>query len=195
MRTISERWNPNGNISSGNYLRDVISPNMMIVKDMKERIKISATGKGSSRGHYRAKERGDIVVIAREIREEKVWTFTSSRVQGHGTLYSRCKDLLADGTAKLMRGDVIDRWKHDSSIKRGSFEDGGEEGHGNGSRHVMGDEGEGGDNLGDLEEVEDEGENESWGGGRHHNRIFDLFEEITGGRDDDEDDLEDIDEE
>lgn len=180
MRIISDRWNPNGNISSGDYLRDVISPNMMATKDMKEKVKVSVTGKGTARGHKRAKERGDIVVIAREIREEKVWKFTCGRTQGHGSLYSRCKDLLADGTAKLMRGEVIHRWKHDSALKRGFAEQNGE---------GLGNEGEHGVRFRDMEAEEEDDEPD-----RDHSRLFDLFEEL-GGAVGDDDVLEDSDEE
>ena len=73
--SIADRWNPNGNVSSGGL--SVISPTMMATKDINEKIKIGATGKGISRGHRQIKERGGVVVIAREIREEMVWGFTS----------------------------------------------------------------------------------------------------------------------
>lgn len=119
VRTVSDRWNPNGNFSSSRYLREVISMNAMETKKIKEGFRRSATGKDNRRSRKTAKERGDVVIIAREVQSERVFAFKEGRCQGGGRLYQRVTDLLAEGTVTLLGGASLQRWKDRSEVRMG----------------------------------------------------------------------------
>lgn len=119
VRTISDQWNPNGNFSSSQYLREVISVNAMSSKDIKERVRESATGKSVRGKRSSLKEKGDIVICAKEIHEEGVFTYTSGRTFSRGKEYVRCTDLMDEGATKLLKGALLERWKLQSEIRMG----------------------------------------------------------------------------
>ena len=108
---ISDRWNPNGNFASSTFLHEVISINALSTKDVKEIIRLSATGNLSRRSPLKLRQKGDVVLIAKEISIEKVFVFTPGRTGRQGREFKRCRDLLADGVGKLLKADSFHRWK------------------------------------------------------------------------------------
>lgn len=119
VRTISDQWNPNGNFSSARYLREVISVNAMATKNMKEQVRYSASGRQSRRTRKTAKERGDVVIVAKEISHERIFHFTEGRWMGAGREYQQAVDLLAMGTVALLEGKSVQRWKERSEVRLG----------------------------------------------------------------------------
>ena len=116
VRVVSERWNPNGNASSGRYLREVISINALSTKAVKEMVRMSATGRMARRSCRDNRERGDVAIITKEIVHQEV--FSKMLREGPGRPYERSKDLLAEGTQKMLKGLTLDDWKWRTGLRR-----------------------------------------------------------------------------
>ncbi|KAF8451276.1 hypothetical protein BGX38DRAFT_1142196 [Terfezia claveryi] len=117
VRVISDRWNSNGNFSSADYLRKVISPNAMSTKSVREKLREATTGRKPRQFKKSDRERGDVVIVAREVMAEEVFRFTPGRVQGHGREYKRSVDLLVEGTTKLMKEEVVCNFTRHSDLR------------------------------------------------------------------------------
>lgn len=119
VRIISQRWNPNGNDSSARYLREVISTNALCTRQVKEQVRLLATGKAMRRSRKDQRERADVAIITKEIVSNNVFTTKEGRSEGCGRKYIRCKDLLSEGTQKMLKGALLEEWKFRTGLRRG----------------------------------------------------------------------------
>lgn len=175
VRCVSERMNPNGNASSSNYLRNIISVNTLSAKGVKEKVRESATTRGPRKNRRMMRYRGDVGMIALDLNTGTVFRKQNGRCggEGRGKGYIRCPDLLAAGVSVLLGGKAIHSWAYRYDIRMGFVE----------GLSVGDFRGDGDGDDGDDEEESDEEQMEGAG----DDEDFDLIG-LSSGESEDEDD-------